>query len=437
MSFLPEPCGRIAAVNGGASRIADWLGLNRAAAAVLVVIGGLGLAEEIWANFLSLYIRDHSRAARAGDPAGAVVEAATVMGVVAAVKNLLEGAGYVAGGAIAHRLGPRWAFSVSTVPMLAGFIVMASSPSPWTIAIGAVLLSNWEPLSVPATFDVVGATVRKERRTIAFALQSIQKRVPKLVGPAVGGLAFALAGFWLNLGLAFVLIGLATVLQLSLLGRLQARPAVPRTPWRSVLARMPRDLRHLLQAEVLIRWGDWFARDFAVLYVVTRLVQDWGWAEGPAALTAGGLLSLMALTALATYVPMAKWIDRAASPRPFIAVTFLLFSLFPIALVTLPRAFASIGLPAMAGFAFAFILNGLRESGEPARKALITTGFAADIRARGVGLYWGLRSFAFFPAPIVAALLWRLVGPDLTFLAGGAIGLAGTAWFLWSPTRQS
>jgi MFS family permease len=418
-------------VSARASRIADWLGLNRAAAAVLVVIGGLGLAEEIWANFVSLYIRDHSRAARAGDPAGAVVEAALVMGVVAAAKNLLEGAGYLAGGTIAHRLGPRWAFSISTAPMLVGFAVMASSPSPWTIAIGAVLLSNWEPLSVPATFDVVGATVRKERRTIAFALQSIQKRVPKLLGPAAGGLAFALVGFWLNLGLAFALVALATVLQLSLLGRLQPRPEAPRTPWRSVLARMPRDLRHLLHAEILIRWGDWFARDFAVLYVVTRLVHEWGWADAPAAAAAGGLLSLMALTALATYVPMAKWIDRASSPRPFIAATFLLFSLFPIALVTLPRAFGSLGLPATAGFAVAFVLNGLREIGEPARKALITTGFDPDIRARGVGLYWGLRSFAFFPAPIVAALLWRLVGPDLTFLIGGAIGLAGTAWFLW------
>ena len=83
----------------------------------------------------------------------------------------------------------------------------------------------------------------------------------------------------------------------------------------------------------------------------------------------------------------------------------------------------------MAGFGLTFILNGLRELGEPARKALITTGFAADVRARGVGLYWGLRSFAFFPAPIVAALLWRSIGPDLTFLIGGAVGLAGTMWF--------
>jgi hypothetical protein len=77
------------------------------------------------------------------------------------------------------------------------------------------------------------------------------------------------------------------------------------------------------------------------------------------------------------------------------------------------------------------VLNGLRELGEPARKALITTGFAPAIRARAVGIYWGVRSFAFFPAPIVAALLWSWIGPDLTFLIGGSIGLIGTALFTW------
>ena len=35
---------------------ADWLGINRAMMAVLVVTAGMGLSEEIWRNFLSLYL---------------------------------------------------------------------------------------------------------------------------------------------------------------------------------------------------------------------------------------------------------------------------------------------------------------------------------------------------------------------------------------------
>ena len=90
----------------------------------------------------------------------------------------------------------------------------------------------------------------------------------------------------------------------------------------------------------------------------------------------------------------------------------------------------------MAGLVATYVINGLREFGEPARKALITTGFPADVRARAVGLYWGVRSFAFCPAPLVAALLWQRIGPDATFLIGGAIGLVGTAWY-WLSIHRS
>jgi predicted MFS family arabinose efflux permease len=146
-------------------------------------------------------------------------------------------------------------------------------------------------------------------------------------------------------------------------------------------------------------------------------------------------MAVMNLTALATYVPVAKWVDRSSSPRPFIGTTFLLFALFPILLVLLPKAAVAAGVPVMVGLVMTFVVNGLREIGEPARKALISTGFAPEIRARAVGLYWGLRSFAFFPAPLVAAYLWQKIGPDATFLIGGSIGLVGAAWYAVSSRR--
>lgn len=400
--------------------MASWLGLNRATLAVLVVIGCLGLSEEIWSNFLSLYFKDLT---------GVVYKAAAFIGVIAAAKNLLEGFGYIIGGTVAHRMGPRVALAVSALPMAIGFTVMLATRDPWAIAFGALLMTNWEPLSVPATFDIVGSEVPKNRRTIAFAVQSIQKRLPKVIGPAVGGAVFAAIGYWLNLTLAFGLVGLAVVLQLALMRRMRPKADPPSVPFRTILRDMPRELRLLLSAEIFIRWGDWFARDFAVLYVVALLTQQFGWSEGDAARTAGGLLAVMSLTALSTYVPIAKWVDRAPSPRPFIGTTFLLFALFPILLVVLPKASVAVGAPVMVGLVITFVVNGLRELGEPARKALISTGFPPEVRARAVGLYWGLRSFAFFPAPLVAAYLWQKIGPDLTFLIGGGIGLVGTIWY--------
>jgi len=38
--------------------LAGWLGINRATLGVLVVIGGLGFAEEIWRNFLAIHLKD-------------------------------------------------------------------------------------------------------------------------------------------------------------------------------------------------------------------------------------------------------------------------------------------------------------------------------------------------------------------------------------------
>src|SRR5262249_49137950 len=127
--------------------------------------------------------------------------------------------------------------------------------------------------------------------------------------------------------------------------------------------------------------------------------------------------------------PMAKWIDKSPTPRPFIGTTFFLFAIFPIMLVVLPRVSVMAGVPVIAGLVLTYLLNGLRVLGEPARKALISTGFPPEVRARAGGLYWGLRSFAFFPAPLVAAYLWTRIGPDRTFLIGGSIGLLGTLWF--------
>jgi hypothetical protein len=201
-------------------------------------------------------------------------------------------------------------------------------------------------------------------------------------------------------------------------------------PFRAILASMPPGLRQLLTAEIFIRWGDWFARDFAVLYVVSILTRDWGYTDASAARTAGGLLSLMALTALATYIPTARWVDRSASPQPFHRHHIPAVR----AVSDLPGRPAQGLRPAwpavMAGLVVTFVVNGLREFGEPARKSLITAGFPAEHRARGVGLYWGLRSFAFFPAPLVAGLLWRTIGPDATFLTGGCVGLVGTALYV-------
>ena len=88
-----------------------------------------------------------------------------------------------------------------------------------------------------------------------------------------------------------------------------------------------------------------------------------------------------------------------------------------------------------AGLIFAFILGGLREIGEPARKAMIV-GFAQPgLRARTVGLYYLVRSSSITPASVIGGLLWK-VRPETPFVAAGIIGLLGTMLFALTVKEQ-
>jgi hypothetical protein len=78
--------------------------------------------------------------------------------------------------------------------------------------------------------------------------------------------------------------------------------------------------------------------------------------------------------------------------------------------------------------ALAFVVGGLRELGEPARKALIVDLVVPAVRARSVGVYYLVRSVAIAPAAFVGGLLWG-VSPALPFWIAAAIGLAGVLVF--------
>jgi MFS family permease len=117
-------------------------------------------------------------------------------------------------------------------------------------------------------------------------------------------------------------------------------------------------------------------------------------------------------------LPVSRLADRVGR-KPFVVATFVAFTCFPLA-VAVASSFTTLVL--------AFIVGGLREIGEPARKALILEFVRADTRARGVGLYYLIRSVAIAPAATIGGLLWQS-SPTVPFLMAGAIGLLGTVIF--------
>ncbi len=81
-----------------------------------------------------------------------------------------------------------------------------------------------------------------------------------------------------------------------------------------------------------------------------------------------------------------------------------------------------------ASLVVAFVVGGLREIGEPSRKAMIVDFAEPHLRARTVGLYYLVRSLTITPAAAVGGLLWKFE-PQATFVAAGVIGIIGTIVF--------
>ena len=164
------------------------------------------------------------------------------------------------------------------------------------------------------------------------------------------------------------------------------------------------DLKRLLLADSLVRIGARLYMTFTSLYILNILGR--GYVEW------GTLQSVVAITSISIYIPTAKLADRSgrASRRPFITATFLFFSAFPFALLLAPST---------AWLIPVFILSGLREAGEPARKALIMDLAAQSALGRQIGAYHMIRGILMSMAPLLGGVLWGW-DPRSPFILGGA-----------------
>jgi MFS family permease len=407
-------------VSPGAARppLVALLALNRSVGVVLISVLFFGLGEQLWNPFLPAYLQAKIRPGLDETVAGVSLAALLAVGVYACLRNLFEAVCYVGGGQLTARLGDRGSLLLFGVLTIAGYALFLVWGTPAGAIVATLLIVGWEPLSVPVTFTTVGATVTRTSQGMAFALQSIQKRLPKILGPAVAGFVLAAAVDHYGSREAGYVAGMRWLVAASLgLGvaslAIQLRwmphhaPPPPGPGAVAVVRQFPPALRRLLLAEVFTRWCDWLVREFVVLYLLA--------ARGLDAWTVGLLFALQNVTALLTYLPVGR-LTAVVGLQPFIGLTFVFFALFPLSLALAPGGW---------GLMLAFVVYGLREIGEPARKALITSLVPAPIRAQGVGLYWGLRSVAICWASLVGAVVWYRLGPEaLLYLAFvfGAIG---------------
>ena len=88
-----------------------------------------------------------------------------------------------------------------------------------------------------------------------------------------------------------------------------------------------------------------------------------------------------------------------------------------------------------AWLALAFVVRGLKEFGEPARKALIIGEAAPELRARTYGAYYLIRDCTVTSGSFLGAGLWY-VSPQANFIGAAICGALGTLWFWWFIYRK-
>jgi MFS family permease len=369
-----------------------------------VTIFALGCGEELWQAYMPAYL--------------VALGAGTVaVGLFGTIRDLLDSMYQYPGGWIADRFGRARALLLFTALATAGYAVYALARTWQALFAGLLLVMCWKAGAFSTTFAMIADAVPAERRTAAFSIQSVLVRLPRIISAPVGGLIIAAAGLIGGVRLLFaasLALGLLVLTIQRFLLRERRAEAIRRERAPAAAAIIPANLRRLFAAECLVRIGEGLAASFIILF----LLQE----RGVSAAAYGGLYALQQTVALISYLPSA-YVAAYIGRRPVIALTFVCFALFPLAVRTADGQLALVG---------AFLIGGLKEIGEPARKAFIVTLAPDDRRASTVGLYYTFRNLLVVPAGIAGGLLAQRA-LSLPLEVAAIVGLLGVVVFLW-PT---
>jgi len=388
------------------ARLREFFSLERNVTAASSAIFLLGFGEELWKKFLPKYLE-------------ALGASTPVIGLFGTAEDFFDAIYQYPGGWIADRFGRRRAFFCFIGLACVGYLFYLFGPT-WPFAFaGLAFAMAWQSMASPAIFAVIGDSLPTEKRAMGFTIQSILKRVPIVIAPVIGGVIIAsrgiVGGVHIGIIITLALVGL-TVLLIRFINI--ARVAHYETNIVGVWKSFQKGLKRLLISDIFIRTCEGMADVLIILYVTNVLHVS--------VARFGILIAIHTVTTLLIYVPAAKATERVGG-RPFIIATFCAFALYPLAIISAHD---------FTGLVIAFIIGGLREIGEPARKAMILDFAEPKVRARSVGLYYLMRSLAITPAAAIGGLLWKIT-PQTPFVLAGAFGVTGTLIFIATVREQS
>lgn len=392
------------------SALAEFFGLRRNLVILLIAIFAIGAGEELWMRFLPKYLQS----------LGATV---FVIGLFDGIRTLLGAIYAYPGGLAVDRWGFRRAFVAFTILSIVGYAVVLLVPHWGAVICAMFLFLSWTCFSLPATFSLIAETLESNRHSMGIGMQSVIKRLPIMIAPFLGGVLIDRFGILngVRIGLAIsILVSSATIgvqLQLRAVQTSVATSPERWTFWRS-LTNFNRPLRRLLLSDILIRFCERLPFAWVVIYAMDNIGVD--------AKQVGLLTTIEVVTASLCIIPASHFADKYGR-EPFVFVTFIMFTLFPIAL-WFSGSFAML--------AVAFAIRGLKEFGDTSRKALIISYSDQQRRGQIIGAYYLVRDLIVSVGALLGALLWKF-GPGANFGAASLLGALGTIYYLATLRRDS
>jgi len=170
-------------------------------------------------------------------------------------------------------------------------------------------------------------------------------------------------------------------------------------------------LRTLLISDILVRFCEQIPYAIVVIWCTKNV--------GTTNLQFGYLTAIEMSVAMLIYIPVAYFADKSTK-KPFVVTTFGFFTLFPLVL-----SFSkSLGMLILA-----FIVRGLKEFGEPTRKALIMDLAPEDKKAGMFGAYYLVRDIIVCTSAFAGPLLYFKLSPIVNFSTAFGFGVLGTVIF--------
>lgn len=382
-------------------KIFEFLGLRSSIIAMLFMVILVGMGENMAERYLPIYLI-------------ALGGGALSVGFLNGMDNLLSALYSFPGGYLSDKLGYKKALLVFNLIAMAGYLIVIFIPTWWAVFIGAVLFLSWSAISLPATMSLVAGVLPENKRTMGVSMHSLVRRIPMALGPIIGGALIAWKGDIVGVRYAFILALLFAIIALVLqqiFVEEQKKVGVAEANPLKLIKFMSPGFRKLLVADILVRFSEQIPYAFMAIWVINN--------HGISPVMFGVLTTIEMVTAMLVYIPVAYLADRG-SKKPYVAITFGFFTLFPIILMFSSNIWM---------FVIAFVIRGLKEFGEPTRKSMIMDLAPENQKAAMFGLYYLLRDVIVSLAAFGAGFLWN-ISPQVNFLVAFGFGLAGTLFFI-------